>query len=230
MNRTGRLCQGYSPCKPLEFQKGQTSWAFCALSENLANAVSLLFHTHDVMTFKGPPFMCQLWLWEGNLSLLSCNSNFRPYSWLPALLLLISHSRDGHFFLRAAATSLSPWVYNIFLAMPMIVLSVFFLGTVFIFCVSAPWTLSHSWSLLICLVWMNYLFHSWNVSFDSEYVFVVPRLLNSTLLGKAPSFSSLGGTWSCLLEGRHDPGTHPLGLPSGLLSAPQSTWEVASWQ
>lgn len=203
MNRTGSLCQGCSPCRTLGFHKGQTSWAFCVLSENLANVVSLLFHTHDVMTFMGPPLKCQQWLWEGNLSPLSCNFNFWTYSWLPSLLLLFSCSRDDHLFLKATATSLSLQVYNTFLAMLMLVLSVFFPGIVFILCVSAQRTLSHSWSLLICLVWMSYLFHSWNASFYNEYVFVVLRLLNSTLLSEAPSFSSSGGTWSCLPGGRH---------------------------
>lgn len=187
--------------------------------------MSLLFHTRDVMTFMGPPLMYQQWLWEGNLSPLSCNFNLWTYSWLPSLLLLISCSRDDHLFLKATATSLSLQVYNTFLAMLMLVLSVFFPGIVFILCVSAQRTLSHSWSLLICLVWMSYLFHSWNASFYNEYVFVVLRLLNSTLLSEAPSFSSSGGTWSCLPGGRHDPGTHPLGLLSGLLSALQSTWD-----
>lgn len=135
-----------------------------------------------------------------------------------ALMLPISGFRDGHLLLKAAAMSLPPWFFNTFPDMPMRALNVLFPGTVFICCVSAPWTFSHSWSLLICLVWMNYLFHTCNVSFDSEYVFVVLRLLNSDFLGKTSSLSS-GGAWSCPLEERHPPGNHPLGLPSRLFSA-----------
>lgn len=73
---------------------------------------------------------------------------------------------------------------------------------------------------------MNYIFHSWNVSFDSEYVFVALRLLNSNLLGKVSSFFLQGESEAVLWKEDMTLELLPLGLTSRLLSAHQSTWDV----